>query len=600
MCAPGSYRPIIWPGWPNVTVKRSRFVGILVTGVLLALTALFWKSTTSSNAGAGKQVPPRRGGMLVASIRAEPHTMNRLVAGDQVTELLTILTQGRLVRVNRATFELEPWLAERWESSPDGRIHTLHLRKDVVWSDGTPFTAADVLFTLEAIFDPRTDSPLASSLMVAREPIRASAPDAHTVTVTFAGPSGHGLRLLDNLPIYPKHKLDAARVAGTLAGAWPMTTASSELAGTGPFVLRAYQPGQRVVLDRNPRYWRRAEDGSALPYVDRLVLELVPDQNAELLRLMSGSIDMIQDALRPDDYLAATRAENDSRLKLVELGVATDADAFWFCLKPEAKRKDPRFAFVQKPEFRKAISHAVDREAFADTVFLGEAVPAWGPITPGNRAWFDPNVPRYPPDLGRARALLSSIGLEDRDGNGIREDARGTEARFTLITQQGPSWYAKGTNVVREQAARIGIAFDIAPLEFGAMRDRMLACNFDAIYMRPLATDLDPGGQMDFWLSSGSAHFWNREQKMPATEWERRIDELMLQQVATIDPQKRHALFDEVQRVLADNAPVLYFAAARMHAAHSLRVGGVQPSVQRPPILWSADTLYVTDARTAP
>lgn len=511
-----------------------------------------------------------------------------------------MLTQGRLVRLNRATSALEPWLAERWESSPDGRVHTLHLRKDVVWSDGAPFTAADVLFTLEAVFDPRAKSPLASSLTVAGEPIRAVALDAQTVQVTYAGPSGPGIRLLDNLPIYPKHKLDAARVAGTLAKAWPMTTAPSDLAGTGPFVFRSYQPGQRVVLERNSRFWRKAKDGTALPYLDRIVLEIVPDPNAELLRVQSGSIDMVQDALRPEDFRSARRAESEGRIKLVELGVATDADAFWFCLKPEIKNKDPRFAFVQKPEFRKAISHAVDREAFANTVFLGEAVPVWGPITPGNRDWFNPNVTRYPPDLTRARELLSSIGLEDRNGNGIREDVRGTEARFTLITQQGPGWYARGTKVLQEQAGKIGITFELAPLEPGLMIERMLACHFDAIYMRPLATVLDPGGNMDFWLSSGSAHFWNLEQQKPATAWEQQIDTLMLRQVATVDLQQRRALFDEVQNILAENLPVLYFAASRMHSAHSVRVGGVQPSVLRPPILWSADTLYVAPSVAKP
>ena len=116
---------------------------------------------------------------------------------------------------------------------------------------------------------------------------------------------------------------------------------------------------------------------------------------------------------------------------------STDADGLWFCLKPEARRKDPRWAFVQQPEFRQALSHAVDREAFAQTVFLGEAVPVWGPVTPGNREWFSPNVPRYPYDEAKAKALLKSIGLEDRNGNGVVEDAKGTEARFTFITQKG-------------------------------------------------------------------------------------------------------------------------------------------------------------------
>ena len=199
-----------------MNVKPSRLLGILVTGILLALAASLFRSSMPRK-GSVEPGRPVRGGQLVAAIRSEPRTLNRLAASDQATELLTMLTQGRLVRLNRATRALEPWLAERWESSPDGRVHTLHLRKDVVWSDGAPFTSADVLFTLEAVFDPQTKSPLASSLMVAGEPIRAVALDAQTVQVTYAGQSGPGIRLLDNLPIYPKHRLDTARVAGALA-----------------------------------------------------------------------------------------------------------------------------------------------------------------------------------------------------------------------------------------------------------------------------------------------------------------------------------------------------------------------------------------------
>jgi peptide/nickel transport system substrate-binding protein len=282
-------------------------------------------------------------------------------------------------------------------------------------------------------------------------------------------------------------------------------------------------------------------------------------------------------------------------MRLIELGVSPDADAFWFCLKPEVKGKDPRFAFVQRAEFRQAISHAVDREAFAETVFLGAAVPIWGPVTPGNKLWFWPDIPRYQPDDARARQLLESIGLADRNGNGIVEDTNGTEARFTVVTQQGLGYYERGTTVLREEAAKVGIALDVAPLEFGALVERINTCNYDAIYMRPLFTDLDPAGNLDFWLSSGGTHLWNMGQKTPATEWERQIDAIMREQAATIDPERRRALFNDAQRVLAENVPVLYFAAPRMYGAHSARLSGVLPSVMRPNILWSADTLSVRE-----
>ncbi len=552
---------------------------------------MLWRSPAGSEP---EVAPAARGGQLVASVRGEPRSFNRFVARDLTSTILSQLTQGQLVRINRNTFELEPWLAESWESSPDGRTHTMHLRPGVTWSDGTPFTSADVVFSLRAIFDPKVSSVLASSLTVAGQPIRATAPDPQTVVFTFAGPWGPGVRLLDNLTILPRHKLEAALDAGTFTAAWDSKTPPADLAGTGPFVLREYQPGQRAVFDRNPRYWRKDVKGESLPYLDRIVLEMVPEQNAELLRLQSGGTDLTHTELRSEDYVVARRGEDEGRLKVIELGVSGDADAFWFCLKPEAKKADPRFAFVQKAEFRRALSHAVDREKFAETVYLGAAVPIWGPITPGNTRWFWPDVPRYPHGAARAQELLKSIGLEDRNGNGVVEDEKGTEARFTVITQRGISSYERGGMVLQDDFKAIGVALDFAPLEIGAMIQRMLACDYDAILYRPLSTDLDPAGNMDFWLSSGSAHFWNLAQKTPATEWERRIDILMQEQAASLDPGVRQQQFEIVQKILAENLPVLYFASPRMYAAHSARVSGVVPSVLRPPILWNADSLRVS------
>ena len=529
-------------------------------------------------------------------MRSQVRSFNRLKVRDQTSDTINTLLQGRLVRINKATFEVEPWLAERWESSPDGLTHTFHLRPNLTWSDGAPFSSADVVFSLEAALDPKVKSVVAANMMAGGQPIRATAPDANTVVFTFAGPAGPGVRLFDVLPILPKHKLGAALAAGTLGDAWGASTPPAELVGMGPFVLREHLPGQRLVFDRNPRYWRTGADGEKLPYLDRIVLEYVPEQNAELLRLTSGATDLTHSEQRPEDYIEVRRAEKEGKIKLLELGVGTDADSFWFCLKPEVKAKDPRFRFLQKREFRQALSYAVDREQYAETVFLGEAVPIWGPVTPGNSAWFSPNVPRYLHDVAKARELLKSIGLEDRNNNGIVEDAAGTEARFTVLTQRGITSYESGTMVLRDQAKAVGIELDVVALEVGAVVDRLESCNYDAIYMRALMSDLDPAANLDFWLSSGGTHLWNMLQKMPATEWEKQIDQLMAEQARTPDPARRKALFNDVQRIFAENVPVLYFAAPRLFYGHSTRLRGVVPSVMRPQILWNADMLSVSEA----
>jgi len=572
---------------------RIPLAGVLVSLVLVTAGFVYWRSPTPPQAE-DRQASLVRGGQLTAGIRSDPKSFNTLVASDESSAIVTSLIQARLVRINRATGELEPWLAEKWEATADGRQYTVHLRPGVTWSDGMPLTSADVLFTLRAARDMSVQSSLADGLIAGGQPIGASAPDPLTVVLSLAAPSGLGLRVLDALPILPRHKLEASLTRGTLRTTWQTTTTPADIVGAGPFLLSSYAPGQRVVLTRNPRYWRKAPDGSALPYLDRVVLEIIPEQNAGMLRLQAGSVDMLQSEVRPEDYVTVRKAEQQGRLKVIELGVGTDADAFWFCLKPEVKKNDARFAFVQRREFRQALSHAIDREEFARTVYFDEAVPIWGPITPGNKAWFTPNVPRYPPDIAKAKALLSGLGLEDRNGNGVVETAAGVEARFTVITQRGISSYERGTTLLKERAARIGVALDIVPLEAGAMVDRLQTSNYDAIYMRPLLSDLDPAGNMDFWLSSGQAHFWNLAQRTPATEWEREIDTLMTEQASTLDPARRHEFFNRIQQIFAENLPVLYFAAPRLFYAHAPRVVHVVPSVLRPPVLWNADSLGVS------
>lgn len=537
---------------------------------------------------------PTRGGRLTVTQRSEPRSFNRLVSLSAATDVFTQLTQARLVRVNRATHELEPWLAERWEASADGLRFTLTLRDGLRWSDGAAFTTDDVLFTFRAVYDERAASPIASSLRIGGQPLTVTAPDARTIQVIYPAPFGPGLRLLDNLPILPRHKLEAALEAGTFARAWGPATPPADLAGMGPFQLVRYEPGQRLVLTRNPHYWRRAADGTALPYLDEVVLEVVPDQNAELLRLQSGEVDMFQQALRAEDLAALRPLVDQGKVSLLELGVSTDPDVFFINLRDRYWARDPRRGWIVRRELRQALSHAVDREAFAEAVFLGAAVPIWGPVTPGNTEWFSPNVPRYPYSLEQARALLADIGLTNRDDDEWLEDEQGTEARFTVLTYRGNLVLEREAARLAEDARHVGLALDIVPLEQNALVDRMLRGDFEAIFFGYNATDLDPALSKDFWLSSGAAHIWNMAQATPATPWEREIDDLITRQSASLDPTERRRLFAEVQRIFGEQVPALYFVAPRLYMGVSARTINLTPSVLRPQLLWAADTIAVT------
>ncbi|MFO7692441.1 MAG: ABC transporter substrate-binding protein [Vicinamibacterales bacterium] len=578
-----------WYGAPSLAAQASA-----TQGRALAAQA----SAAQGRQGTGERGPAShavRGGSLVATMRSEPRTFNPHAGRDFASTLVIGLTQARLVRINRATQQLEPWLAESYTCSADALSCTLKLRQGVSFSDGVPFTSADVVFSFQAAYDEKTASPLGDALLVGGKPIAVKAIDGHTVAITFPSVFGPGLRLLDSLPILPRHKLDAAFRAGTLRQQWGPAAPPADITGLGPFVIQSYQPGQRLVLARNPKYWRRDAAGVQLPYLDRLTLEITPDQNAELLRLQSGQADLTQSEVRPDDYAALKREAAAGKLRLADAGLAFDADAFWFNLKPGAKAHDGR-PWLSRVELRRAISHAVNRRAFADEVFLGAAEPHWGPITPSNAAWFAPEgaIDREAYDMGRARVLLAGLGLRDANSDGMLEDAAGAPARFSLITQKGNTALEKGAAFIRDELKQVGLAVDVVPLEVGALVDRMTKGDYEALYFRFLTTDTDPAMNMDFWLSSGGAHVWHMEQAAPATPWEKQIDALMAQMSGERNPTRRRQLFLEAQKLFSEHLPVIYFAVPRVYVATSTRVAGAAPAPVRPPILWNADVIGVT------
>jgi peptide/nickel transport system substrate-binding protein len=540
---------------------------------------------------------PLRGGNAVASVRTEIRSFNRIAQPEIATEYFSMLTLGKLVRVNRATQEVEPWLAEKWDVSADQRTFTLTLREGVAWSDGAPFTSADVLFSFAAAYHPATKSALAGTLTLGGQPLKVTAPTPRTVVVEYPAVFGPGVRLLDNVPIMPRHKLVASLSAGTFAQAWAANTPPSELASIGPFVLKQYQPGERLIYERNPNYWRKDGDGVQLPYVDRLTFEIVP-ADAEIVRLQSGELDFLQDTVQPSDLETLRPLEREGRLHIQELGVTPNADAFVFNLRPEKWSADPRGSWFARKEFRQALSHAVDREAFADTVFLGAAVPIHGPITPGNARWFWPSIPRYEHSVDKANALLKSIGLSNRDDDEWLEDEHGNEARFSALVFSTNLAMQRGAAVLKDDFRKVGVQLDVVVLETNTVRTRVVAGDFDAAFVGFIA-DFDPAMSNDFWLSSGGAHFWNVRQKAPATDWERQIDELMVKQTATADEAERKRLFIEVQKVFAENLPALYFAAPRVFVATSSRLVHPQPALIRPQLTWTADTIAVKATTTS-
>ena len=575
-------------------MKSLRIAAVLAGAA--AIAGLFvWLQTSrwgSRNTGAPAATEIVRGGRLIATYRSEPGTFNRLVSSNLAEEVVSRLTQATLVRLNRATGDLEPRLAHEWTASPDGLTWTLKLREGVRFSDGVPFTYADVVFSFQVLYDPKVQSPVGQSALIGDHPLTVAAPDDHTVVVTLPAPYGPGIGVLDVVPILPQHKLRKAFDAGTFRQAWSVTTPLVDVVGLGPFALKDYAPGERLVFARNPYFWRVDDRGRPLPYLDEIELQIVPEQNAEMLRLEAGAVDLTTDQVRAEDLSALQALQAKGVITLNEAGVGTNPQMFWLNLNPAAELARTR-PWSQRTELRFAISHAVDRRRIVDTVYLGAAEPIFGPITPGHGEWFLPDLPRADYDQARARVLLESIGLKDRNGDGKLDDERGETARLTIATLKGHTVRERMAAIVQDQLRAVGFWVDVVPLERSALIQHLMSDKSEAGLFSLEFDSFDPGAQLDFWMSSKPFHIWNPGQATPGTEWERQIDDLMIRQSTTLDRAERQRLFSEAQRVFAANLPVLYFAAPKVVVATSARVGGAMPSVLSPPVLWNAEMLWL-------
>jgi peptide/nickel transport system substrate-binding protein len=228
---------------------------------------------------------------------------------------------------------------------------------------------------------------------------------------------------------------------------------------------------------------------------------------------------------------------------------------------------------------------AVDRKVYADTVYLGAGEPAYGPITPANKKWFSSEVPQPPYDPEQAKNLIASI-------------AGGREVRFTLLTQKGRTPLERGAAVIRDELKKIGVIVDVVLLDGGTLFQRVTGGGggYDAVLASFFCSDTDPATCPDFWLSSGAAHFWNMAQKTPATPWEKQIDDLYLKHATSVDEAERVRLFADIQKILAEHQPILYFVAPRVFVASSTRVTNVQPGLIRPQLLWAPERVAVSSS----
>jgi peptide/nickel transport system substrate-binding protein len=535
------------------------------------------------------------GGRLVVALRAEPRTLNPVVAADASSRDVIGRMTGDLIHINRLTQSTESALAKSWKRSTDGLIYTLTLRQGLRFSDGHAFDADDVVFTFKVLLDPATAAPQRDLLIVGGKPIVVTKVDAHTVRITLAEQYAAAERLFDSMAILPKHLLETAYAQGSLADAWTLKTPAAQIAGLGPFRLREYVAGQQLVLERNPYYWKADPSKRRLPYVDELVFLFAGNEDAQVIRFQNGESDVLGRA-SADNFAVLARDQASKRYQLKDLGPSLEYNFLVFNQNDLSGKSLPRVAAKQRwfgdLNFRRAVSRAVDRQGIARLVFRGRAVPLWGNVSPGNRLWVNTAIPQPARSVDQARALLKASGFSWRSDGGLI-DRQGQRVEFTIVTSSTNAQRTAMATLIQADLKDLGMEVRVVPLEFRALVDRVVETfDYDAAVMGLGGGDADPNSEMSVWLSHGSNHLWRLGQSSPATAWEADIDRLMQRQLVTLDPRARKELYDRVQAIVAENVPFVFLAAPHILVGARSDLANFQPAVLDHYTLWNADQLF--------
>ncbi|HKV77294.1 MAG TPA: ABC transporter substrate-binding protein [Candidatus Sulfotelmatobacter sp.] len=507
-------------------------------------------------------------GQLRFCLRSEPKTFDPLKVEDDASVAIRYLTGGVLVRLNRQTQAVEPGLAMSWKVSKDSKEITFRLRSGVSFSDGTPFSAEDVVYTIQQLMDPALHSATGDAFRSGSGKVETKIMSSTEISITFPAPVAGLDRQFDQVAILSAH------------------SPKKEMAVLGPFMVADYRPGSTVLLKRNPNYWKTDEHGRRLPYLDSIQLDIQPNRDVEMLRFKRNEIDLIN-SLDSEyfDKLAST-SQNVAH----DAGPSLDSEQMWFNEVAKAPIPGYKKSWFRSATFRRAVSQAINRNDLARVVFRGHAQPAVGPVSPANKFWFNSKLKpeACSPDTALKALQKEGFHLE----NGTLKDVQGNDVVFSIITNSGNKYRERMATMIQEDLQKIGIHVNVVTLDFPALIERMTQTfDYEAILLGLTNVGLDPNEQMNVWLSSSENHQWNPSEKSPETPWEAEIDNLMRVQGSAADPKKRKESFDRVQEIAVEQAPFIYLVNRNALSSISANVQNASPVILVPQTYWNVERL---------
>lgn len=516
------------------------------------------------------------GTMRLSTFGGDPKTFNPWVASDVESGGIGYLLFERLIDTDVWTGKPYPRLAKSIEVSPDHKTYTITLRRGLQWSDGHPMTADDVVYTFGTLVaQGYGNQSLRDTLSVYGKYPKVEKVDDLTVRFTTAVPFAPFLNSLTNVPVAPKHAVNAflsSHKREDFYGFWGKNSNPSTMVCSGRFKLDRYVPSQRLEFVRNDKYSMVDAQGQRLPYLDKFILMIVPDQNTMLLKFLAEEVDFLDiRSVRGADAAKLKQQEKQRNFSMYSLG---PDDGTMFFMVNMCRRKNPKTGKDYVPpikqkwfndvNFRQAISHAIDRQRVVDNVLRGVGLPLYTAESSA-AVFFNKNLKPFPQDLNLSKSLLEKSGFVLKENK--LYDAAGNRVEFNLLTNAGNATRDAVCIMIKNELEKLGMKVNYQPIDFNTLIDKTeTSLDWEAIVMGLSGSKIEPYDGANVWKSNGRLHMF--DQRLPnangeviaadARDWEKRIDQLFDEGATTFDEAKRHACYDEYQQIVYDQAPFIY------------------------------------------
>ncbi len=472
---------------------------------------------------------------------------------------LNLVTYDYLFRID-TNLEPKPWLCKSFKASSDGLTWTFVTVKNATWHDGIPFTVRDLAFSIE-FFKKYQPSAWYPNIMYID---KVEVVNDYTVRLHLNKTFVWMVRRIGDTIILPEHiwryvpevfedpykfnpldKDDVSKVLAVIKEKAPSDIYTKVKAfvdkyghlriGLGPFILTGWKEGEFIEMSKNPNYFRKG-----YPKVSKLIYKVYKDPQAQYLAVKKGEVHIMVWTL---PYAVIEEAESDENLV-----VPKDPDVYVGFI--GLNTKDP---ILNNKLVRKAIAHAINKTEIVETLMLGLAMPANTYIHPGYSKWVAKDIPIYEFNLTKATQLLDMAGFKDIDGDGIRETPEGNDVSLEILTPSYDPVRVRIGDLMVEWLSKIGIKLSNKPVDFDTLVDEVSNKHNFQLYIIESAGNFEPWFLATYYVSSqykpGGRNPWGFTN---AT-----FNELAELSDATIDESERRELIARMQRILANEVPII-------------------------------------------